>query len=85
MEDHNSLVGSIAAQVFHFYETKTPFRIYHGSTNSTRSSQFNRDAIIDTSFLSKVIKVDVDVKTALVEPNVPMDRLVDATLKFCLW
>jgi len=34
--------------------------------------------------LSHVLKVDVERKTCLVEPNVPMDRLVEATLKYGL-
>ena len=84
MEDHKHSVDSIAFQVREFYQTKTPFRIYHGSTNSTRNSQFKPGAIIDTSLLSKVLKVDVETKTALVEPNVPMDDLVESTLEFGL-
>jgi FAD/FMN-containing dehydrogenase len=37
--------------------------------------------MIDTSTLSNVLKVDTKTKTALVEPNVPMDALVEATLQ----
>jgi delta24-sterol reductase len=37
--------------------------------------------MVDTSALSNVIKVDTQTKTALVEPNVPMDALVEATLQ----
>lgn len=84
MDRHNEAVALIAAQVQQFYENKTPFRIYHGSTNSTRQSQFRRDEMIDTSKLSHVMKVDINTKTALVEPNVPMDRLVEATLQYGL-
>lgn len=36
--------------------------------------------MVDTSDLSRVLEVDWEAKTALVEPNVPMDRLVEATL-----
>lgn len=36
--------------------------------------------MVDTSGLNHVIKVDTEKKTALVEPNVPMDALVEATL-----
>jgi len=39
---------------------------------------------IDISRLSYVLKVDIHTKTALVEPNVPMDRLVETTLKYGL-
>jgi Delta24-sterol reductase len=40
--------------------------------------------MIDTSGLSHVLSVDVNSKTALVEPNVPMDSLVEATLRYGL-
>lgn len=36
--------------------------------------------MIDTSKLTRVLEVDVERKTVLVEPNVPMDQLVEATL-----
>jgi len=37
--------------------------------------------MIDTSQLTHILNIDTDTKTALVEPNVPMDRLVEATLR----
>jgi Delta24-sterol reductase len=74
----------ISRRVQWFYERKQPFRIYHGSTNSTRQPQYTRRNVIDTSPLSNIIKVDEQTKTALVEPNVPMDRLVRETIKYGL-
>src|SRR5439155_18972857 len=82
MDRHKREVAAIAACVRQFYDWGKPFRIYHGSTNSTRPSQRRRDEMIDTSNLSQVLKVDVSTKTALVEPNVPMDRLVEATIQY---
>jgi FAD/FMN-containing dehydrogenase len=64
-----------------FHARKAPFRIYHGSTNSTRPLAFRRDQMIDLSDFSHVLKVDRDARTVLVEPNVPMDQLVEATLE----
>ncbi|KAI9754508.1 MAG: hypothetical protein M4579_004678 [Chaenotheca gracillima] len=84
MESHKKAVATIAANVRQFYERKEPFRIFHGSTNSTRPSALQRNRMIDTSGLSHVLKVDTKARTALVEPNVPMDRLVDTTLKYGL-
>src|SRR3954468_19980131 len=81
MERHNKAVAAIAANVRRFYDRKESFRIFHGSTNSTRTSLFRRDKMIDTSGLSYVLKIDKEKRTALVEPNVPMDRLVETTLK----
>jgi hypothetical protein len=40
--------------------------------------------MIDTTSLSNILNVDTDANTALVEPNVPMDKLVDATLQYGL-
>ncbi|KAM3550829.1 hypothetical protein ARSEF4850_008159 [Beauveria asiatica] len=80
MEVHDAAVRLIAQQVRRFSEQQKPFRIYHGSTNSTRTSQRRADNTIDTSELTHVLSVDAASKTALVEPNVPMDALVDATL-----
>ncbi|TWU70631.1 hypothetical protein ED733_001124 [Metarhizium rileyi] len=81
MEAHDAAVQSVAAQVKSFYERQKPFRIYHGSTNSTRTSQRRADNTIDTSRLNHILSVDVTTMKALVEPNVPMDSLVNATLE----
>ncbi|KAI9790321.1 MAG: hypothetical protein M1833_001958 [Piccolia ochrophora] len=81
MDRHNEVLSDIAIKVRQFYDRKEPFRIYHGSTNSTRPLSFRRDKTVDTSRLSNVLKIDTQKRTALVEPNVPMDRLVEATLK----
>ena len=40
--------------------------------------------MVDSSSLSYVLKVDMERKPATVEPNVPMDRLVEETLKYGL-
>ncbi|MCJ1449942.1 hypothetical protein MMC28_000270 [Mycoblastus sanguinarius] len=80
MEGHRDAVAAIAAEVQDFYKRKEPFRIYHGSTNTTRPSQYRRSQMIDTSHLRHVLEVNTQDKTILVEPNVPMDVLVEATL-----
>jgi FAD/FMN-containing dehydrogenase len=79
MELHKQAVEGIAASVRGYFEKGEKFRIFHGSTNSTRSTAKRK--LVDTSGLSNVLVVDVEAKTCLVEPNVPMDRLVEATLK----
>ncbi|KAK8071404.1 hypothetical protein PG997_011607 [Apiospora hydei] len=76
---HESLVDAIAAEVRNFYQRKQGFRIFHGSTNSTRPA--HEDRVIDISPLNRVLKIDSQARTAVVEPNVPMDKLVDATLQ----
>ena len=84
MEQHNQAVAELAVKVRKFYDEGKPFRMSHGSTNSTRDHVFERDGIIDTSVFKHVLKVDTVKRTALVEPNVPMDRLVETTMKYGL-
>lgn len=84
MEKHDKLVSVISARIRHFYDRKEAFRIYHGSTNSTRQSQYTRETMVDTSALTNVLQVDREKRVAVVEPNVPMDSLVDGVLKYGL-
>ncbi len=84
MEAHRDALNIISAQVRQFYHRQISFRIYHGSTNSTRPSMLQRGRVIDTSKLNNVLKIDIQKHVALVEPNVPMDRLVEATLHYGL-
>ncbi|CAG8975121.1 hypothetical protein HYALB_00004419 [Hymenoscyphus albidus] len=79
LELHEKAVEKIAQSVRGFFEKGEKFRIFHGSTNSTRSTL--KRNLVDTSNLSNVLEVDIKRKTCLVQPNVPMDRLVEATLK----
>ena len=76
---HDRRVSTLRSQVTHFHNTSKPFRIYHGSTNSTRHAGFDPDAVIDVSSFNNVLSIDISTQTALVEPNVPMDALVAAT------
>lgn len=84
MECHEAAVREIAAEVRQYYDRRQPFRISHGSTNSTRRIDNRNSLTVDTSKLSHVLAVDTTTKTALVEPNVAMDMLVAETLKYGL-
>ncbi|KAJ9615356.1 hypothetical protein H2200_001431 [Cladophialophora chaetospira] len=84
MQAHNNEVAEIAAKVRSFHDRKEAFRIFHGSTNSTRSVLLRKGNVVDISRLSHVLHIDPQARTALVEPNVPMDRLVETTLKYGL-
>lgn len=81
MEEHAAAVERIASRVKQFSATKQPFRLYHGTTNSTRTTARTAQNTIDTSSLNHVLSIDSTRKTALCEPNVPMDVLLSATLK----
>ena len=84
MDQHKQAVAHVARRVRQFYDRKEKFRIYHGSTNSTRPKRLDPDKTVDTSALDHVLKINTDQKIVVVEPNVPMDRLVEATLKYGL-
>lgn len=78
MNPHKKAVEAIAGTVRQYYEKGEKFRIFHGSTNSTRQSTSKKN-LVDTSSLSNVT-VNPMTRVAFVEPNVSMDRLVEATL-----
>jgi delta24-sterol reductase len=81
MDVHNSAVQRISSRVQHFHSIQKPFRVYHGSTNSTRHLDFDPSTVVDVSSLNHVLGIDVESRIALVEPNVPMDQLVQACMK----
>ncbi|SPO02665.1 probable FAD-binding protein DIMINUTO [Cephalotrichum gorgonifer] len=80
MERHAKAVAKISGVVKQFFDKKVPYRINHGSTNSTRPLRRDQVATVDIGSLRNVLEVNRARRTALVEPNVPMDRLVEATL-----
>ncbi|KLP06201.1 Uncharacterized protein LW94_7167 [Fusarium fujikuroi] len=84
MERHNQIVQDIADKIGDFYKLHRPYRVFHGSSSSTRPRHATDANVIDISMLSQVISVDTAQRTCLVEPNVPMDRLVEATMPYGL-
>ena len=80
MDAHNAAVAKVAARVKHFHSLQQPFRIYHGSTNSTRQSHRRADNTVDTSMFKSILSISSETRTALVEPNVPLDALLEETL-----
>ncbi|KAK3376165.1 hypothetical protein B0T24DRAFT_665190 [Lasiosphaeria ovina] len=75
---HDAAVNRIASEVRALFAQRKPFRVFHGSTNSTRPGHGAQT--VDISALSNVLSIDQTTRTAVVEPNVPMDQLVQATL-----
>ncbi|KAF2650760.1 FAD-binding domain-containing protein [Lophiostoma macrostomum CBS 122681] len=80
MDTHRYAVREIAKEVRGFYEQKRPFRLYHGSTYSTRAMH-DPHAIVNTSDLNHILDINTASKFVIVEPNVPMDQLLKETLK----
>lgn len=78
---HLKKVHLIQERIRELYARKIPFKIYHGSTNSTRVLSFKQTNTVNTSSLTNVLEIDVEKRTAIAESNVPMDRLVRHTLK----
>lgn len=81
---HKLHVQTISEQIKQFYIQKKKVHIYHGSTNSTRTQKFQKDAVINTSNLTRILSIDHEKQYAVVEPNVSMDQLVKETLRFGL-
>lgn len=79
MDRHRTAVATISRTVKSFFTSRTPYRINKGSTNSTRPRPSNQGTV-DISSLRNVLSIDTANRTALVEPNVAMDALVEATL-----
>ena len=77
---HAQATATVASRLRDLYETKTAYRVYHGSTNSTRPSTHSKRNIVDTRGLCRVLHVDAHENVALVEPNVSMINLARATL-----
>ena len=81
LSEHKDAVARIQQQVKQFHDAKKQFRVYHGSTSSTRPVSFTRDAIVDTSDMDRLFPVDKDTMTVKAEPKVPMDVLAAHCLK----
>jgi delta24-sterol reductase len=66
-------VAAISANVQRFYEDKILFRIFYGSSNSTRVA--NRQENVNISALNNLISIDKVKKVVIVEPGIAMDDL----------
>lgn len=77
---HAVKVQTVIEQVKGFGARQEKVRIYHGSTNSTRPFGSGPKHYVDTSQLGQVLEINTAEQYAVVEPNVPLDRLVDATM-----
>ena len=84
MDRQTGIVAAIATRARHLYADRIPWRVYHGSTHSTRNTAHTSNNTIDTSDLSHIVSIDPLTKTALVEPNVTMESLVRQTLPHLL-
>lgn len=79
---HDTDVQRIQADVMRLTEQGKKIKIFHGSTNSTRKQHFDAGTYVDTSSLNRVLEINTESRLAIVEPNVSMDALVEATLAY---
>ncbi|KAF2261144.1 FAD-binding domain-containing protein [Lojkania enalia] len=79
LADHSATVKALSVEVSAFHTSKTPFRINHGSTNSTRVRAAGTPTL-NIGHLNHILSISPESETAIVEPNVPLDALVAATL-----
>src|SRR3989344_5993861 len=63
---------------------KKRVRVYHRSTNSTRSINNQDYYFIDISALNQILEINTEEMYVLVEPNVSMEYLVNKTLQYGL-
>jgi hypothetical protein len=77
---HDLAVQKLATEVSRFHAAQVPFRINHGSTNSTRARD-PKTPQLKIAHLNHVLNIDVEKETATVEPNVPLDSLVSKCLE----
>lgn len=83
LADHEAAVRQVSEDVTCFHAAKIPFRINHGSTNSTRARD-PKVPQLNIEHLRHVISIDGDSQIAWVEPNVALDGLLAETLKIGL-
>ncbi len=86
LEKHEKKIAAIARQIKEYGKSRKDkkLRFYHGNSNSTRENSQNEYHWINISHLDEVIEINAEDGFVLVEPNVPMDKLVAATLRFGL-
>ncbi len=79
--DHAREVEAVSLSLKNFRARGQQVRVYRGSTNLTRPLTIERDKMVDTSRLNHILEINIRENYALVEPNVALDKLVQASLK----
>jgi delta24-sterol reductase len=81
---HQNKVARLQEEVRGFYDTKTQVKIFHGSTNSTRSQKMSSGQYVNVSDFDEIIEINTQENYAIVEANVSLDTLLKETLKYRL-
>jgi hypothetical protein len=83
IEIHNTQIKDISRQIAMYFASSRVKRLRfdHGSTVQLKRRDSEDYFSIDISHLNDIIDINDDEQYALVEPNVPFDRLVSQTLE----
>ena len=86
MGKHQEKVHAIQNRIQSYLNTKDTRKIVfeHGSSNSTRYQNSTEFYHVDLSNLNDILEINTERKYIVVEPNVPMDKLLAFTLKYNL-
>lgn len=77
--EHQQKVDRIRQAIVTLRNNGQQAKMYHGSTNSTRPPIVPGLQLIDVSGLTEILEINSTEQYVLVEPNVPLDKLVVAT------
>jgi len=57
-QSHDTKIENLQRSVRQFYDAKTQVKIYHGSTNSTRTLDFDKNKMVDVSNFDEIIEIN---------------------------
>ena len=83
IETHNAQIQDISRQIATYFASSRVKRLRfdHGSTVQLKRRDSRDYFSVDISHLNDIIEINEDEHYALVEPNVPLDRLISQTLE----
>ncbi len=86
LELHNEQAKQIASQIaqFYFSNREKKLRFDHGSTLQLKNHEDTEYFSVSISCLNDIIEINIAKKYVLVEPSVPLDRLIPQTMKYGL-
>ena len=73
---HIKIIANLVEKMRDFYKKKQSFCVYYNSINTTHSMIFKSDEIVDTSQLTRILKIDTREMTTLIKLNMFMNMLI---------
>ncbi|HYA98955.1 MAG TPA: FAD-binding oxidoreductase, partial [Ktedonobacteraceae bacterium] len=82
-ETHNAQIKEISRQITTYFASNRQKRLRfdHGSTVQLKRRESEEYFSVDISHLNDIIEINEDEQYVIVEPNVPLDRLLSYTLQ----